>query len=84
MPGDADFIAYLQGRGQSFSSYAAGPKRYGGGRSAPNVGPSDKSGYRERDRKAKSKREAMLRRLQAAQKGNFMSSAYLSPESRTR
>lgn len=79
-----DFLAYLQGRGQSFNNYAAGKRRYGSGlRDAPNIGPSDPIGYRERDATAAARRNAMLRRLKAAQQGKFMSSAYLSPDSRS-
>jgi hypothetical protein len=64
-----------------FNSYAAGSKVYGGGRSAPNIGPvSDTMGYRERDLKYKTRQRnnAILRRLQARQKGDFGSSANLS------
>lgn len=45
-----------------YTPYAAGKKMYGGGRSAPNIGPSDPIGYRERDRK-KAVQEAAKRRL---------------------
>jgi len=77
----AGFFDYLQGRGQSFNSFAAGNKNYGSGRSAPNVGPvRDMSGYRERDNKAKGMRAALLRRMQAQQKGNFASSAAQTPQ----
>lgn len=75
-----DFMAYLQGRRQQVNPYSAGAPVYGGGRSAPNVGASDKRGYRERDNKAKGMREALLRRLQAKQKGKFASSAALTPQ----
>lgn len=70
---DEDFMAYLQGRRQGFTPYSAGAKTYGSGRSAPNVGASDKKGYRERDNKASSMRNALLRRLQARQSGNYAS-----------
>lgn len=60
------------------SKYAAGNKRYGGGRDAPNVGMAlDPVGYRERDRKAAARRNAMLRRLQQQQRGQFMAPNYL-------
>lgn len=68
-----DFLAYVQGRRQQFTPYAAGNKTYGGGRSAPNIGASDKSGYRERDAKAKLRREALLKRMKANQAGKFAS-----------
>jgi hypothetical protein len=58
---------------KQYLPYAVGKKIYGGGRSFPNIGPSDKLGYRERDLKAKAKRSAMLRRLQAKRKGQHMS-----------
>lgn len=64
---------------QSFQPYAAGKKTYGGGRSAPNVGPSDKLGYAERDNKASGMRNALLRRMKAQQKGKMFSSAAMTP-----
>lgn len=60
-------------QGKQFLPYAAGDKIYGGGRDAPNLGPVDPSGHRERDLKYQARRSAILRRLQAAQKGNYMS-----------
>jgi hypothetical protein len=64
-----------------FNPYAAGSKTYGAARSAPNIGPVDKMGYRERDAKIKSKRQAMLKRLKAKQAGNYFSADYLREES---
>lgn len=64
-----------------YNAYAAGSKVYNGGSSAPNIGPvSDTMGYKERDLKYKTRQRnnAILRRLQARQKGNYMSSANLS------
>lgn len=63
-----------------YNSYSAGSKIYNGGSSAPNIGPVDKMGYRERDLKYKTRQRqnAILRRLQARQKGDYMSSANLS------
>jgi hypothetical protein len=58
-----------------FNPYAAGQKYYGGGRSAPNIGPVDPAGYRTRDRLAQAKRNAMLRRLQAG-----MGQQYMNPD----
>lgn len=64
-----------------FNSYAAGNKQYGGGRSAPNIGPSDPIGYKERDLRARARSNAIQRRLKAAQGGNFMSANFLrSPD----
>jgi len=59
--------------GGGFSNLAAGNKVYGGGRSMPTIGPVDPIGYRERDAKARARRNAMLRQLQAQQRGNFAS-----------
>lgn len=71
----------------STSSYAAGSKVYRGVSSAPNIGPvTNKEGYEERDRKYRTRRRnnALLRRIQAGQKKNYMSSNYLSsPQNRT-
>lgn len=50
-----------------FNPYAAGIKHYGSGRSFPTMGMVDKLGYRERDLQS-----AVLRRLKAMQKGNYM------------
>lgn len=58
-------------QGQQYLPYAAGNKIYGGGRDAPNLGPVDATGYRERDLKYQARRTAMLRRLQAQQAGNY-------------
>jgi hypothetical protein len=63
-----------------YNAYAAGSKVYNGGSSAPNIGPVDKMGYRERDLKYKvrQRQNAILRRMQARQKGDYASSANLS------
>jgi hypothetical protein len=84
MAGNADFLTYMRGRKQGFNPYAAGKKRYGGGRDAPNLGPSDKLGYRERDAEAKLMRNAMLRKIKAGQSGRYMSADYLRPVGRRR
>lgn len=55
----------------AFNQYAAGRKQYGGGRDAPNIGPSDKMGYRVRDRKAAVKNQAIVRRIKNMQAGNY-------------
>jgi hypothetical protein len=62
--------------GGQFNPYAAGDKVYGGGRSAPNIGPVDPTGYRTRDLKYAARREAMERRLKAMKNRNFMSADY--------
>lgn len=61
------------GKAYDFQAYAAGNKLYGSGRSAPNIGPVDKLGYRERDATNRAKRNAMLRRLKANNAKNYMS-----------
>lgn len=51
--------------GADFNPYAAGTKNYGL-KGAPNIGPLDKLGYRERDLKRRQKlkqQEAVRRRL---------------------
>jgi hypothetical protein len=59
---------------QGFNTYAAGVKRYGGGRSMPNIGPVSgmgQSGYNERENKAKARKVAIMRRLKGQMGGNF-------------
>jgi len=73
---------YRQGNYNYYSqnNYAAGRKRYGPtGRDNPTSGPVDKSGYRERDAGAQAKRNAMLRKLKANQRGAYASSDALKP-----
>lgn len=60
-----------------FNKYAAGRKQYGGGRSMPTVGPVDKKGYKIRDRQTQTRRNALLRRMKASDKKNYMSSDWL-------
>lgn len=58
-----------------FNSYAAGKKRYGGGRSMPNIGPVSgmgQQGYNERDQKAKARKSAVMRRLKGQMGGSQM------------
>lgn len=65
----------IGGLGSGFNSYAAGAKVYGGGRSSPHIGTMlNPAGYRERDLKSKSRRNAILRRMKAQQSGKYMSS----------
>lgn len=66
-------MAYFSNEQRDLRPYAVGKRIYGGGRSFPNIGPSDKLGYKERDAKTKARRAALLRRMQARQKGNYMS-----------
>jgi hypothetical protein len=68
------------------SSYSVGTRVYRGTSSAPNIGPVDKTGYAERDRKHRTRmrNQALLKRVQAKQQKRYMSSDYLSsPEGRT-
>jgi hypothetical protein len=60
-------------QGKQFLPYAAGDKIYGGGRDAPNIGPVDPMGHRERDLKYQARRTAMARRLKAVSELNFAS-----------
>lgn len=57
---------------KDYLPYKVGPRIYGGGRSFPTMGPVDKLGYRERDLKHKARRQAMLNRLKAKQKGHYL------------
>lgn len=57
-----------------FNAFAAGAKVYGGGRYNPTMGPVDKTGYRERDRKLQVRRNALLAKLKAKGKGSYGSS----------
>lgn len=67
--------------GGGFNPYAAGAKRYGiTGRpnaSSGPVSPEGQQGYDERTRTQQARRNAVLRRMQASQNGNTMSSDYL-------
>lgn len=67
----------MKGKPDGFNPYAAGAKRYGGGRSMPTVGAVDKTGYRVRDNIAKTRRNALLRRMKASNTKNYMSSDWL-------
>lgn len=58
----------------SFNEYAAGAKVYGGGRYNPTMGPVDKSGYAERDRKLRVRRNALQAKLKATGKKAYASS----------
>lgn len=55
----------------AFNRYAAGAKRYGLLRDAPNIGPVDPVGYRERDLKAQARKSAVQRRLKAMKDGSY-------------
>jgi len=57
-----------------FNPFAAGAKVYGGGRYNPTMGPVDKTGYAERDRKLQVRRNALQAKLKAKAKGAYASS----------
>lgn len=61
----------MQFQGKQYLPYAAGNKIYGGGRDAPNIGPVDPTGHRERDLKYHARRVAIQRRLKAMQSQNY-------------
>jgi hypothetical protein len=56
---------------KAFNPYAAGNKRYGAGRSMPNIGPvAHPQGYAERDNRAQARKNAIMRRMRGANTGN--------------
>ena len=56
---------------KAFNPYSAGNKRYGAGRSMPNIGPvAHPLGYAERDNKAQARKNAIMRRMKGAGTGN--------------
>jgi len=57
-----------------FNPFAAGAKVYGGGRYNPTMGPVDKTGYAERDRRLQVRRNALQAKLKAKGKGAYASS----------
>lgn len=66
-----------------FNSYAAGSKRYGSGRSMPNIGPvsgQGQMGYNLRDQKAQARKTAIMRRLKGQMGGNPMSPSILTSD----
>lgn len=77
---DPNFMQYLQGSVQTFNPYGAGKKVYGNGSFTPNLGPTrSPDGYRTRDLQAKARRDAMLKRLKAEQRGKYFSQDSLRP-----
>jgi hypothetical protein len=50
---------------------AAGKKIYGQVSSSPTMGPVDKTGYAERDRKKSAHRNAVLRKIQGMNRGAY-------------
>ena len=58
-----------------FTPYAAGAKTYNAVGRSPNIGPVDKTGYANRDRKLAVRRNAVLKKMQGMNKG-----AYSAPD----
>lgn len=54
-----------------FTPYAAGRKVYGQVGSSPNLGPVDKTGYADRDRRLAARRNAVLQRIKGMNSGSF-------------
>lgn len=54
-----------------FNPYAAGAKIYGQVGSSPTMGPVNKTGYADRDRRLAARRNAVLQRMQAMDKGAY-------------
>lgn len=54
-----------------FNPYAAGAKIYGNMTMSPTSGPVDKTGYADRDRRKKAKRNAVLAKLKGMNTGAF-------------
>lgn len=68
---------------QDFNKYAVGSKVYNGGSSAPNTRRLGATlGGAERNLETTARRNALLRRLQAGQKGNQMSANWLGGQPR--
>jgi hypothetical protein len=75
---ESTFTDFMKNNKNGYNPYAAGNKVYGGGRSAPNVGPtSSREGYLDRDARGKMRRNALLRRMKAGQQGKYNSSDWL-------
>jgi hypothetical protein len=55
----------------AFNPYAAGNKVYSQVSGAPNIGPSDKAGYAERDKIRAAKKSALLAKMKAVNVGAY-------------
>lgn len=53
----------------AFNPYAAGNKTYGAVSGSPNLGPVDKTGYADRDRRIKARKQAIAAAMKATQVG---------------
>lgn len=68
----------IQKRPRDFNKYAVGNVRYNGTSSSPHSGTKlDPMGYKERDAKARVRRNAILRRMKAQSSKNFNSPDWL-------
>jgi len=71
-------LAATSGKPYDFNQYAAGAKIYNGGSNSPHQGMMlDPLGYKTRDAITKARRNAMLRRLKAGDKKDYMNSSWL-------
>ena len=62
----------------AYTPYAAGSKLYGLGQTQPTSGPiTNKDGYIERDMQARARRNAILQRMSAEQRGRYLDPDYL-------
>lgn len=62
--GPQRYLGVAKGGG-GYSAYGAGAKRYGGGRSVPNLGAvRNRQGYAQRDREQAAMRNLRLKRMQ--------------------
>lgn len=66
-------MAYFSRETANIIPYSVGNRVYGGNRAFPTMGPVDRQGYRERDLVSRARRNAILRRLQASQAGDYAS-----------
>jgi len=55
----------------AFNPYAAGAKVYSQVSGAPNIGPSDKAGYKQRDLVLKARKSAVQARIKAMNVGAY-------------
>lgn len=55
----------------SFTPYAAGSKVYSQVMGSPNMGPVDKTGYRDRDRRIQARKNAILNKMKAGAVGAY-------------
>ena len=55
----------------AFTPYAAGKKIYGQVSSSPTMGPVDKTGYADRDRKLAARKNAVLQKVKGMNRGAY-------------